>query len=97
LGVRVHTTDKSRSGTLRLGNITSSRDAATAEEWPVSRDTSSVTDAVLADVFQHFVGEYEQVHPSHPNINRTSVSIHPSHPSDRTPLLCRSSAGRSAV
>ena len=46
---------------MRLGNITGSRDAATAEEWPVSRDISHVTDEALSRAFESFLGSYEQV------------------------------------
>ncbi len=46
---------------MRLGNITSSRDAAMPEMWPESRDLSHVTDALLTRAFGSFLGSYEQV------------------------------------
>ena len=46
---------------MRLGNVTDSRDAATPEKWPESRDLTHVSHAVLCEAAASFVGQYEQV------------------------------------
>jgi hypothetical protein len=46
---------------MRLGNVTDSRDAATAEKWPESRDVTHISHAVLCEAAASFVGQYEQV------------------------------------
>ena len=53
--------DKTYSGAMRLGNVTDSRDAATAEKWPESRDVTHISDDVLCETAASFVGQYEQV------------------------------------
>ena len=53
--------DKTYSGAMRLGNVTDSRDAATAEKWPEPRDVTHISDDVLCETAASFVGQYEQV------------------------------------